>query len=78
MPLYLIPVFAKGFFIALRLVAACQCGRDVALSSIQMSDPPPKFVGVDQTVWTIDVSIILCGIIKQSCWHVDTVSSLNI
>lgn len=57
MSLSSIPVFVKGFFIALRLVAACQCGRDVALASIQMSDPPPKFVGVDQTVWTIDVSV---------------------
>lgn len=43
---------------ALRLVAVCQCGRDPALKNIQATDPPAKFMGVEQTVWTIDVSFV--------------------
>jgi epidermal growth factor receptor substrate 15 len=46
----------EGFFTALRLVAACQCGREPSLKSIQPADPPPKFVGVENTQWNIDAN----------------------
>ena len=49
---------SQGFFTALRLVSACQCGREPSLKSIQAIDPPPKFVGVEQSAWAIDVSLI--------------------
>ena len=53
--LYLSFSLSQGFFTALRLVAACQMGREPALSNILPMDPPPKFVGLESTKWTIEV-----------------------
>ncbi|XP_003385156.1 PREDICTED: epidermal growth factor receptor substrate 15-like 1 [Amphimedon queenslandica] len=46
----------QGFFTALRLVSACQCGREPSLKNIQAIDPPPKFVGVEPSAWAIDAN----------------------
>ena len=48
-------ILFQGFFTALRLVAACQMGREPALTNILPMDPPPKFVGLETTKWTIEV-----------------------
>lgn len=48
---------------ALRLVAACQNGKDPSVGSIVLADPPPRLVGIDssslanltQNKWTIEV-----------------------
>lgn len=45
----------QGFFVALRLVSACQMGREPAITNILITDPPPKFVGLESTRWTIEV-----------------------
>ena len=37
----------QGFFMALRLVSAAQCGKEVSVASLALSDPVPKLVGVD-------------------------------
>lgn len=55
--------YSQGFFLALRLVAACQSGKDPSVGSIVLADPPPRLVGIDsstlasltQNKWTIDV-----------------------
>ena len=50
-------ILFQGFFTALRLVAACQMGREPALTNILPMDPPPKFVGLETTKWTIEVYV---------------------
>ena len=52
-----IVLLLQGFFTALRLVAACQCGREPAIKSIMATDPPPKFVGLEHSIWSIEVSM---------------------
>jgi len=55
--------YSQGFFLALRLVAACQSGKDPSVGSIVLADPPPRLVGIDsstlasltQNKWTIEV-----------------------
>ncbi len=52
----------QGLFMALRLIATCQAGKDPLVANMALSDPPPKFVGVEVPAaplankWTIDVS----------------------
>uniref|UniRef100_A0A3B3ZH62 Uncharacterized protein n=1 Tax=Periophthalmus magnuspinnatus TaxID=409849 RepID=A0A3B3ZH62_9GOBI len=36
----------QGFYVALRLVACAQSGQEVALSSLSLTVPPPKFVSM--------------------------------
>ena len=56
-------LWIQGFYVALRLVAACQLGKEPSLSVITLSDPPPRLMGVDSTTiagfaqkkWTIEV-----------------------
>jgi epidermal growth factor receptor substrate 15 len=56
----------QGFYAALRLVAACQLGKEPSLSLITLSDPPPRLMGIDSTTfagfsqkkWTIEVHTI--------------------
>ena len=55
----------QGFYAAMRLVSACQLGKDPSLANITLSDPPPQLVGVDsaalasftQKKWTIEVHV---------------------
>ena len=52
------PLFSfhlPGVFTALRQMAACQMGREPALTNILPTDPLPKFVGLESTKWTIEV-----------------------
>ncbi len=52
------PPSVQGFFLALRLVAACQSGKEASLSTITLSDPPPRLAGVEvlpQNKWGIEV-----------------------
>ena len=53
-------VCLQGFFMALRLVAACQNGKEPAVANIALADPPPRLIGIDSTAiarnkWTIEV-----------------------
>lgn len=46
---------------ALRLVAACQAGKEPVVGNIALTDPPPKFTGVDGSAlggfvkWSIEL-----------------------
>lgn len=49
----------QGFFMALRLVAMCQSGKEPSVANMALSDPPPNFVGVSassvtKNKWTIE------------------------
>ncbi len=50
----------QGFFMSLRLVGACQQGKDPSLANIALTDPPPRFNGIDPTSlegrgrWSVD------------------------
>ena len=63
--MYKVPAL-QGFYAALRLVSACQLGRDPSLAVITLSDPPPRLAGIDsstiagfaQKKWTIEVCYI--------------------
>lgn len=37
----------QGLFMALRLIAVCQAGKEPSLTNMTLSDPPPKLVGVE-------------------------------
>ena len=60
-------LWMQGFYVALRLVAACQLGKEPSLSVITLSDPPPRLMGVDSTTiagfaqkkWTIEVHYLI-------------------
>ena len=52
----------QGFFMALRLIAVCQSGKEPSVTNMALSDPPPKLVGVEtppialKTKWSIEVN----------------------
>ena len=51
----------QGLFLALRLIAVCQAGKDPAITNMALSDPPPKLAGVEApptsvAKWSLDVS----------------------
>lgn len=37
----------QGLFMALRLIAVCQAGKEPLVSNMALSDPPPKLIGID-------------------------------
>jgi len=37
----------QGFFMSLRLVAACQLGKEPNVANIALTDPTPVFNGID-------------------------------
>ena len=48
----------QGLFMALRLIAVGQAGKDPAISNMALSDPPPKIFGVEVPLtnkWTVEV-----------------------
>ena len=53
----------QGFFLALRLVALCQSGKEPCVANLSLSDPLPKLEGIDlpqggpANLWTITVSL---------------------
>ena len=54
----------QGVFMALRLIAVCQMGKEPSVSNMALSDPPPKLVGVNlppiaaANKWTVEVSTL--------------------
>ena len=53
-----------GFFMALRLIATCQNGKEPTISSITATDPAPKLAGMEGagmkssvSKWTVEVSV---------------------
>ncbi len=42
---------------ALQLVSVCQCGREPVIKNIMSTDPPPKFVGLEHSIWSIEVTV---------------------
>ena len=53
----------QGLFMALRLIATVQAGKEPLVTNMALNDPPPKFVGVEvpatplSNKWSIEVSV---------------------
>lgn len=57
----------QGFFMALRLVSACQNGKEPMISSIAANDPAPKLSGLEgpsgkspANKWSVEVCVCVC------------------
>jgi len=52
----------QGLFMALRMIAVCQAGKEPSVNNMALTDPPPKIVGVEVSTtnkWTIEVELLL-------------------
>lgn len=52
----------QGLFMALRMIAVCQTGKEPSVTNMALSDPPPKLAGVELPAtnkWTVEVSWVL-------------------
>lgn len=48
----------QGAFMALRLIAVCQAGKEPSVSNMALSDPPPQLSGVEPpstNKWIVEV-----------------------